>query len=226
MAEDISNDLKTNDELLHEIVEDQEAKLSNQQNKHEYELKQNKRRLEEYERSIRELQEKLQAIDEKTSANLSQFDEEGERFDKAEKKKLSLLHQRLSDDDNGYYDTLRRKLLDTYNDKFRLEEQNKKLLNDLHETRQMVASMKKGSKSGYKVDAEAGVQDLIMSLQTKLSMETAKSKKLNDVIEELHQRIESLQKQSEKRETASNETTEETVNSGETEVQIDHPIKS
>lgn len=209
---DISDDLKTNDELLDEIVEHQEAKLSNLQNKHEYELQQNQRRLDEYEQAFCELQEKFQAIDEiheKTGANLRRFDEEGGRFDKEEKEKLSRLHQRLRDD--GHEDTLRR-------DKVQLEEQNKRLLSDLHESRQMVASMKKGSRSGDKADW-AGAQELIKSLETKLNMKTAESKKLTDKIEELHQRIESLQ-------TASNGTTEETADSEEAEVQIDHPINS
>ncbi|XP_019855440.1 PREDICTED: uncharacterized protein LOC109584222 [Amphimedon queenslandica] len=215
--QDISDDLKTNDELLDEIVEHQEAKLSNLQNKHEYELQQNQRRLEEYERTIRELQEKLQVTDEKTSANLRQFDEEGGRFDKEEKEKLSRLHQRLRDD--------QRTLVDTHHNKVLLEEQNTRLLNDLRDTRQMVASMKKGLGSGDKADG-TGAQELIKSLEMKLNMKTAESEKLKDKLEELRQRIESLQKESQNKEIASNEATEQTADSEEAEGQINHPINS
>ena len=221
MAGADQDDLKPNDELLDEIVEHQKDKLINLQEKHKYELQQNQRRLDEYEQTIRELQEKLDAIEEKTSANLLHYDEEGEEIDKKEREKLLRLRQRLRD--SSAEDTLRRTLVDTHHDKVRIEEQNKRLLNDLHEARQMVASMKKGSRSVDKAD-EARVQELIKSLETRLNKETAESKKLNDKIEELHQTINSLQKQLEKKETENQETAKETAaDLEEVEVQIDHP---
>ena len=216
------DDFKSNDELFGEIVEHQKDKLTNQQEKYKYELEQNQRRLNEYEQNIRELQEKLDAIDEKTSANILRYDEQGEEIDKKEREKLLRLHQRLRDStiDSVYgdspEDTLRRTLVATHNDKVRIEEQNKRLLKDLHEATQMVASMKKGSRSGDKAN------------ETRLNEETAESiyaesKKLNDKIEELHQTIESLQKQLEEKETENQETANETVDLEEVEVQIDHP---